>query len=248
MATRIKGKSRDQIKTAIVDYLKKTQKEMGTTTNKKLGLDLSNWTCGMGKNSKWSFSEIHVGNDSYMIDDKEVTTTQFIQMLKDAIAIAGVRAKVFSKEYGDGYWTPKETILEKVEIYAKPCDEFVKLQKLIEKHANYTLHETDVFDVRVCGKRSAWSDSGRPIYLCYEPEECKKLIELIRAKKTSKDNLRVEIKEYFSHGDDTDYNYAIHTESEWYGYRGVKLILTITTPKGKVKAQQTLALNKYENF
>jgi hypothetical protein len=248
MATRIKGKTREQITTAIVDYLKNVQKEMGKTTNKEVRLDLSNWTCGMGNNRKWSFSEIHVGYDSYLIEDKEVTTTQFIQMLNNAIAKAEVRAKVFYKECGDGYWTPKQTIFEKVEIYAKPCDNFIKLQKLIEKYANYTLHETDIFDTRVCGKRSSWSDSGNPMYLCYDPDKCKKLIDLIKAKRTSRDNVNVEIKEYFSHGDDADYRCAIHMESEWYGYRGTKLILTITTPKGKVKAKQTLSMNVYENF
>lgn len=248
MATRIQGKTIEQITTAIADYMKKTQKEMGSATNMKLGLDLTNWTSGMGNNRKWSFSEIHVGDDSYMINDKEVTTDQFIQMLKDAIAMASVRAKLFSSVYGDGYWTPKQTILEKVEIYAKPCEDFVKLQKAIEKYANYTIHETDVFDVRVCGKRSTWSDSGNPIYLCYKPDKCKKLLEVIKSKRTSRDNVSVEIKDYFSHGDDMDFRCALYQESEWYGYRGKKLILTITTPKGKVKVKQTLAMNIYENF
>lgn len=241
MATRIKGKTREQIVDLMVDYIKDSYKNMGKATNKELGLNISNWTCGMGRDRKWSFSEIQVGYDSYMIEDKEVTTDQFIRMVNDAIAKSKVRAKVFSEVYGDGYWTPRETHFNKVEIYAAPIKEFIQMQKLIEKYANFTLHETDVYHVRVCGKRSSWSDVGRVDYLCYNKQKCDKVIELLKKKRTSRDNVKVEVKEYFSHGDEGDYKCAIHMESEWYGYRGQKMELTITTPKGKVKVKEIIA-------
>ena len=157
-------------------------------------------------------------------------------MLSNAIAKSNVRAKVFSETYGDGYWISKETRFKFVEIYAAPCKEFVTLVRMLERYADFTLHETDIFMVNVCGKRSSWSDSGRINYLCYQPNKCQTIINFIRNNRNSKDAVMVSIDEYFSHGDETDYKIAQYQESEWYGCRGKVLTLNISTPSGKHKA------------
>lgn len=241
MAKRIENKTREEVTALIAKYIKECFKAM-TCTNKTLHLEVHNWCSGFGRNSKWSFSEIEVGSDSYVFRDKEIDDARFISMINDAIAISGVRAKVFSQTYGDGYWVPKETRFERVEIYAKPCKEFITLAKMIEKYANFSLHETDVFGVSVCGKRSSWSDVGRYNYLCYEPNVCNAIMEYIRANRKGKDTLVVSVEEYFSHGDETDYKCAMYQESEWYGCRGNKLSVKAFTPSGKSKAFNTWSM------
>jgi hypothetical protein len=145
---------------------------------------------------------------------------------------------------GDGYWSPKVTYFRRVEIYSKPCKEFNSLRKYIEKYADFTLGEVDVFDVSVCGKRSSWSDSGRYDYLCYNANMCSEIERYIKANRTSKDKVSVKVEEYFSHGDETDYKIAQYQESEWYGYRGKLIVVEVTTPKGKTKAKNYWAMRR----
>lgn len=242
---KIENKTREQVTKLIAAYIKESFKKMGTRTNQNLDVELHNWCSGFGRNSKWSYSDIEVGNDHYIFKDKEIDDAEFIRILNDAIAISKVRGKVFYDTYGDGYWTPKETRFKRVEIYAKPCKEFISLAKMIEKYAKFTIGETDVFDVRVLGKRSSWSDCGHYDYLCYNDKKCQAIADYIRKSRTSKDTLSVEIAAYSSHGDDMDYKCAQYHESEWYGYRGARLNVKVTTPSGKIKAKNYWALRSY---
>ena len=233
---RIENKTREQVTNLIAKHIKECFKTMGSRTNMNLDIDLSNWVCGMGRDKKWSNSEIRFGGNSYIFKDKEITHAAFIRMLNDAVALSNVRCKVYSQTYGDGCWIPQEVRFERLEIYAKPCKEFTNLYKLLEKYANKSLGETEVFFARVCGKRSSWSESGTRQYLCYDAKQCQNIIDTIRKHRTSKDTLRFDVEECFSHGDDCDYNIAQYQESEWYGSNQTKLHITIKTPNGKVKA------------
>jgi hypothetical protein len=233
---RIENKTREQVTNLIAKHIKECFKAMGSRTNMNLDIDLSNWSSGFGRNSKWSNSEIRFGGNSYIFKDKEITDAAFIRMLNDAVALSNVRCKVYSQTYGDGYWTPQEVRFERLEIYAKPCKEFITLYKMLEKYANRTLGETEVFFARVCGKRSSWSESGTRQYLCYDAKQCQNIIDTIRKHRTSKDSFGFEVEECFSHGDDYDYEIAQYQESEWYGSNQTKLHITIKTPSGKVKA------------
>ena len=244
MGKRIENKTREQVTALMADYIKLSFKHL-KTTNANLDIELNNWCSGFGRNSTWSYSEVVVGDNSYIFKDKKIDDAELIRMLNNAIATTNVRCKVFSQTYGDGYWTPKETRFERVEIYAAPCKEFVKLAKMIEKYANFSLHETDIFDVRVCGKRSSWSDSGRYDYLCYNADKCNAIADYIRTNRKGKDVLSINVEEYFSHGDDMDYKCAMYQESEWYGCRGNKLAVKVTTPNGKVKAKNGWAMRSY---
>jgi hypothetical protein len=232
--------TREKLVSVMAKFIKEQSKQMGDKTHIELPIEISNWSSGFGRNSKWAHTDIEIGEYRdkviYTFTDKEITDEQFVYMLRKALEESKVRGQVFADVYGDGCWTPKQTIFRRVEIYAAPCKEFTTLAKLIQKYSGKTIGGTDVFHVSVCGKRSAWSDSSAYRYLCYEPNQCKAIIDTIRTKKTSKDALKVEMEGYFSHGDEEDYRCAMHMESEWYGCRGVKLHLTITTPSGRIKS------------
>ena len=234
---KVENISRKHLIMNISIYLKKCSKSM-TADNMTADIELHNWYCGFGKNSKWSYTEIRVDDTQYIVREKEITDESFVSILNDAIATAKVRAKVVYDTYGDGYWTPKQTLFRRVQVFSKPCKEFITLSKYIDKYANFTLDDLAVFNVRVCGKRSSWSDSGKYYYLCYNSELCKSILDDIRKNKGSKDTLNVSVEETFSHGDDEDYRCAMHMESEWYGERGAKLHYIIKTPKGKVKVDR----------
>lgn len=234
---KVENISRKHLVMNISIYLKKCSKSM-TTDNVTADIELHNWYCGFGRDSKWSYTEIRVDDTQYIVKDKEITDESFVSILNDAIATAKVRAKVVYDTYGDGYWTPKQTLFRRVQVFSKPCKEFITLSKYIDKYGNFTLDDLAVFNVRVCGKRSSWSDSGKYYYLCYNAELCKSILDDIRKNKGSKDILNVSVEETFSHGDDDDYRCAMHMESEWYGERGAKLHYIIKTPKGKVKVDR----------
>ena len=238
--------TREKLTSILAKFIKECQKSMGDKTNVNAPIKYENWNCGMGRNSKWHHTDIIVYGQSnkiggypnkttYTFTDKELTQEQFIYMLKNAVAQSKVNAKVFYDECGDGYWCDKEYRFKRVEIFAKPCREFNALCKYVEKYTRHTIGNLDVYYVDVCGKRSSWSDSGRYYYLCYDAKECKKILDAIKAKKGSKDTLKVSVDEYFDYGDEGDYRCAQYQETEWYGHRGNKICVKITTPSGKVK-------------
>ena len=243
---KIENKTREQVTALMAKFIKESFKAM-TSNSKELNVELNNWCSGFGRNSKWSYTEIRFGGDSYIFKDKEIDDLSFVRMWEDAIAISKVRGKVTYDTYGDGYWTPKTYRFKRVEIFAKPCKEFISLVKLIEKYAKFSLSETDIFSVSVCGKRSSWNDSGRYYYLCYEPKKCQGIIDYIREQKSSRDTLSVSVEDYFSHGDNGDYKCAQYQESEWYGERGNKLVVKVTTPKGKAKAMNSWSM-KFRSY
>ena len=232
--------TREKLVSVMAKFIKEQSKQMGSKTHIELPIEITSWSSGFGRNSQWAHTDIEIGEYRdkviYTFTDKEITDEQFVYMLNDALSKSNVMGKVYADTYGDGYWTPKQTIFRRIEIYAKPCKEFQLLSDYIKKYAGKTIGNTDVFHVRVCGKRSSWSDSSAYRYLCYDAKKCQTIIDTMRAKRTSKDALKVEIEEYFSHGDEGDYRCAMYQESEWYGCRGAKLHFTIKTPTGKVKA------------
>jgi hypothetical protein len=233
---RIENLSKERLARHIADYIKKTFKQMGSRTNCELDIRLNNWGSRLNGKWHWSRTEIEFDNTIYEYKDKQVDDVAFIRILNDAVALSNVRCKVYNQTYGDGYWTPQETRFERVEIYAKPCKEFITLYKMLEKYANKSLGETEVFYARVCGKRSSWSECGTRKYLCYDAKQCQAIIDTIRKYRTSKDSFGFDVEDCFSHGDDYDYEIAQHQESEWYGSNQAKLHIIIKTPSGRVKA------------
>ena len=242
---RIENITREKLTTLLTAYLKECSRQMGTRTNRELNIEFGNYGSGRNKDWKWSYTIIEFGDTTCMVRDKAIEDVEFAAILRNAVAKAKVRANVYTETYGDGYWVKQETRYKGIEIFAKPCKEFVSLVKLVEKYANYTIGDTDVFDVSVCGKRSSWSDSRDKTYLCYNADKCQAIIDYIRKNRTSKDTLTIEVAPYSSHGDDGDYKCAMYQESEWYGYRGARLNVRVTTPSGRVKANNYWALRGY---
>ncbi len=229
-----KNVSRKDLSNAIVKFIKDESKKMNERgkSMEELRIFYSNWVNGA---RKWSRSVITLGGDKYEFTDKEITEIEFINLLKDALKASGVDGKVFYDEVKNWYNVVECIIFKKLEIYGEPCKEFKELAKYLSKYATKKLGKNDIYCVRVCGKRSSWNDSGRVKYLCYDAEKCKAILDTIKQKKSARDLLTFNVDEFFSHGDEVDYNYAMYAESEWYGSRGTKLHVIVRTPKGKAK-------------
>jgi hypothetical protein len=217
------------------NYIKSTSKKMVKTTNMVMDLDFANWMSGMGRDKKWFRTEVKFDGNSYIFTEKEITDEKFISILNDALAISGVRGRVVYDVCGDGYWLPKTYYFKSLEIFTKPCKEFISLVKYVDKNANFTIGDTDVFRVSICGKRDSHSDTGRYNYLCYNNTMCATILKTIRENKATRDIVKVSVEDYIDRGDEGDYRCAMYQESEWYGHRGNKLIVKIETPKGKKK-------------
>lgn len=231
--------TREQLVSLMAKFIKEQSKCMGNQTNMELPISISSWVCGMGRDKKWSHTDITIGYYTnkvvYTFTDKEITDDQFVYMLRKAIEESKVKGQVFADTYGDGCWTPKQTIFRHVEIYAAPCKEFVALNKMLKKYGSRTIEEYDIFRVNVCGKRSSWSDTGNRYYLCYAPQICANIMDYIRNNKLRGWKVSISTQDFFSHGDETDYKIAQYQESEWYGQRGTKLIVNINNSKGEQK-------------
>lgn len=224
-------------------FIKEQSKCMGNQTNMELPISISSWVCGMGRDKKWSHTDITIGYYTnkvvYTFTDKEITGDQFVYMLRKAIEESKVKGQVFADTYGDGCWTPKQTIFRQVEIYAAPCKEFNNLNKLLKKYGNKTIEEHSVFYVDVCGKRSSWSDTGRKLFLDYAPKMCARIIDYINHNRLRGWKVAISTDDFFSHGDEMDYKVAQYQESEWYGTRGTMLVVDIKNSKGENKLHET---------
>jgi len=225
--------TREEVVKLMTKFIKEESK--GDFKVKKLSISIDSWGSRIKGVWTWTRTNITIGRDKYEFTDKEIKEDTFVYMLRTALEQSGVHGNVFFDTYGDGCWVPKETRFNKIEIYGKACKEFTQLNKLLVKLDCKPLNDLDVFYVRVCGKRSSWSDSGRVSYLMHDAKTCQHIMDDIKSKKVRGGVVCAEVKEWFSHGDETDYNYAQYAESEWYGARGAKLVLTYKTSKGVVR-------------
>ena len=230
---RIENISREKVTNLIAKFIKKQSREMGDKTNMTLDISHFNWVCGMGRDKKWSYSEIRFDDNCYIFKDKEISEDAFIILLKKALELSGVNGKVFYDEYGDGIWTKKQVLFKRLEIFGKPCKEFKELNKILVKNGIKNIGDLDVFSVGICGKRSSYGDSGKYYYLCYQPKMCLSIIDYIKSNKGKFGVIKAEVKEYLDYGDDVDYEIAQYQESEWYGKRGNNITISIRGGKNK---------------
>lgn len=226
---------RKQLTPIIVGYIRECALKMGKDTNMKLHIAHHEWGARLKGRWVWSSSEIEVGGNSYKISDKEVNDAFFLAVVEDALKESGVKGKISTvPSMGSGYYHQEERF-DRLEIFAPPCKEFNRLNEVLKKHCCRPIPDTDVYHVGVCGKRSAWSDSGSFRYLCYNPANCQRITDLIEAVCDEHDKVRLSVEEFFDHGDDTDYRIAQYQESEWYGSRGQNMRLVIKGSEGKEK-------------
>lgn len=236
--TRIENAKREELVNLLSSYIKSQQKLLGDKTNDQLNVSISNWVCGMGQDKKWSRTEIRIGDNQYIFKDREIGEETFIHLLNKALQASGVKGKVFYDEYGDGFWTPKTTRFNRLEIFNKPCKEFDSLNKTLSKYGSKKIDDLDVFSVRVCGKRQSHSDCGNYYYLCHCPKICLSIIDYIKTNKGRFGVVKTRVDEYLDHGDEEDYRIAQYQESEWYGKRGNAITISIKGGKGKKDYEQ----------
>ena len=233
---------RKELKSAIVTFIKAQKKKMGDKPNMTLPIEYGNY--GTRNNGKftWKYTRIGLGDKTIEIKDREISENSFILMLEDALEESGVKGRVFSRSCGDGYWCPKETYFERVDIYGKPCKEFNELNRLFVKLGEMKLDETFVFSVGICGKRSTYDDSGKYRYLCHCPKKCQAIIDFIKDNKGRNGEITRHIKSFVDKGDEEEYRIAQYRESEWYGTRGYNLTIEIKNGKGKKDYSKTFVV------
>jgi hypothetical protein len=125
--TRIENISKEQVTKLIAKFIKEQSKKIGDRTN----MELVNWVCGVGRDKKWSHTEIRFDGNSYIFKDKKITEEQFVCLLNKALEESGVKGKVFYDVYDDGYCAERQTIFGRLEIFGKPCKEFKELNKAL---------------------------------------------------------------------------------------------------------------------
>ena len=242
MADKKNDVTREQLIILMAKYIKECSKKLSDTrSNVEVSMLHRNWM-SCGKNRKWVNTEIKFNGNEYHFYDKEITDKDFLAIVNTALRESKCKGKVKTREWEEhnpnGWWySPiKHIEFDGLTLLGKPCKEFVTLNRLLKKYTNKELEETEVNTSSVCGKRNSWSaDSNSTGYLCYSPEKCKRAIEFIRTKRTSKDTLFFEVKNELYHGDEEDYRIAQYQESEWYGSEFNYLSLKVTTPGGKEK-------------
>ena len=205
----------------------------------KVDVELNQWSCGFGRNSKWCRTEVNICGDKVEFTDRELDDREFISLAKTALEQSKCKGEVLYDVCGDGYWCPKEYRFKGIRVYGEVCKEFNNLNKLLKKYGNKTIEEHSVFYVDVCGKRSSWSDTGRKLFLDYAPKMCTRIIDYINRNRLRGWKVAISTDDFFSHGDEMDYKVAQYQESEWYGTRGTMLVVDIKNSKGENKLHET---------
>lgn len=229
--------TREQLEAKLAETIARIANDVAKeSVTKFVGITLRNWyTCGGRR--EWCKSEIIFGGNHFDFFDKMVSNNDVKNMLQLAIDKCRAVAEI---EICDGD-------IKGVRIFGKPCGEFVKLANYLAKYANYELKQTAIWSTSVCGKRSAWSASNtRKGFLCYQPQVCTSILKFLQSERKSKDYcITCWDKQEFSHGDESDYKYAIAYESEWYGSLAKTLFINVGSPSGKRHVQQKF--NAYIN-
>ena len=98
-------------------------------------------------------------------------------------------------------------------FFSEGCKEFNELRDFVMRYG-INLGLRDLYNVRLFGKRGQYGESGERDYIAYNPNECKRLLEM--AKKGC-----VEVKTL---DDIENLDESIRYETECYGYRKVTLM------------------------
>ena len=139
---------------------------------------------------------------------------------------AGMYPKLMMEK---GYW--EDTYY----AFAKPCKEFVRLQKMLASK-NIFLNEEDVKVVWIEGKRSVYDyDDFR--FLCHNPDKCNEIMEWLKANKWRTHKVKMSIERQMNDSDRYDYD-GEDMECEWSGSISYPLVLKLLTPTGRVSAER----------
>ena len=125
-----------------------------------------------------------------------------------------------------GSVTMSETITNGLLLLNKPCKEFTTLQKYLMRHAQFTLHEADLYSVSVTGKRGTnYRESEQRQYYAHDPEKCKNILAWLGKNRKSGDTITAVVEEV-RYCSDEDYSREYETESYGTFYRFLHIRLT----------------------
>ena len=198
------------------------------------------WSDNRG--NKWCV--VTIGNDEYETTDATYWTLRkdIAKHIIDAVNKANQKrsknvivAETEETTYNEtsSWWNVSKFIdVKSVCLVPKPCKEYTQLQKWLAKHANFNLKDYELYSVRLFGKRGRYDESGRKVFLCHQPERCKKALEDLRKARTTGCTLSVTLK----NEDEGNYDESVRYETEYYGCRERMMIVDINTKGGKKKA------------
>ena len=162
--------------------------------------DYRDITIKVGK-SKWD------GLDDYDVRSLKYALDRYVSEFD------GVERKdVF---FGWGNFTPDiEGFPCAFRSFGKPCRAFTTLSKLVAKKYGITLKVSDLYSVRLFGKRGVYDESGERVYLAFRNSACQSLIDGIKAWG------RKRTKASIVNNDNVEgLEYSIRYETECYGTR-----------------------------
>lgn len=189
------------------------------------------------KERKWVETRISFGWNTYHFTEKMISDNEFIELANKALFGAKCLGKVKTYEETEfyGLWrTIKHIKFDEIMLFAKPCKDFVKLQRIVKKYTNTDIKDFDVYTASIFGKRTPNYSESNKKYLCYNEKRCLDAIEWIKKNRSTKNVLSVNIKEEIDRGE--DYEDACRRETEWYGSKANNLKLCVVTPSGKEKS------------
>lgn len=123
-------------------------------------------------------------------------------------------------------------------LLSKPCAEFTKLIKYINKYTNKDIPTTSIYRVYIGGKRGrVYGEEDERHYLAFDSKRCLYILNELKSARNSKDTMtisNVEVKDVI---DDMELKYSIQYETEFNGMRYSGYIIKINTPSGKLKKE-----------
>lgn len=185
------------------------------------------------------------GKEYEAVDDNFYEVRRFSEAVENAVKeLSSIRGYLVAPFYTEhqrqlrdafGYYTKNEKVATGLVLYLAPSKEFVSLAKWIEKFSSVKLDALSLYSVGIGGKRGRiYGEDGCRDYLCHDGKKCRRILDWIVKFKSSRDTLKVETKST----DDIDpwnLEVSIRNEVEFNGTRYNHLVMTVTTPGGKVK-------------
>ena len=138
---------------------------------------------------------------------------------------------------GNGWYNDYIKFPTNITLMAEPCKEYKSLVNYLSKYCGKNLNDTDIYSVRIGGKRGrVYGEESDRYYLCHKPNKCAQYLETLRKSRGTNDKVICsKIKEE----DDIDpweLEVSIRNEVEFSGARLRYFEVSITTPSGKQKA------------
>ena len=133
-----------------------------------------------------------------------------------------------------GYRSEPVEITDGIILYSAPTKEFTSMAKWVEKFSGTKIDIFTLYGVEISGKRGRiYGEDGDRRYDCYNKAKCRRILDWIIAKKSSRDTLKVEVR---TTDEVPDRDIFIRIETECDGTRFSYLHMEVITPGGKVKA------------